>query len=305
MSVQPSFLVIGAGRAGTTSLHYYLAQHPGIFMPSVKAPSYWYAMDLHGSPLASHAEQVPSSFVTSAPAYAGLFAGCAPSRVAGEVSPVYLASTRVAARIAHEHPGMRIVSILRNPVDRVYARYLARRRDGLEPIASFEALVERESTSPLVVDDAHATYLAGGMVSHVLRTYHDAFPESQRLTLWFDDFARDTPGAMRTLFRFLQVDDSAPVDVAQSHNRSGGRIRNPAVRRAWAASYPVRRALRPWLPAAWRDRAFLAVTRDVDRLPMHPDTRAGLIELYRTEIDALSALTGRDLTFWTTRSPSR
>jgi Sulfotransferase family len=293
----PHFLVIGAGRAGTTSLHHYLGQHPRIFLPRVKAPSYWYAA---GVPDAM-ASTLPASFVRDAAAYDALFADSPPGHVRGEVSPVYLASTAVAPRVAAALPGIRVVAMLRHPVDRVYARWVARRRDGLEPTATFEALIAQEREQPLVRPDAHATYLAGGMVSHVLRTWYDAIPSDQRLVLWFDDFARDSAASMRSVCRFLGVDETAPIDTSRSHNRSGGRIRNPLVRAAWSASYPLRRGLRPFVPQPLRDRAFQLATKQVDRLPMSPDTRAQLTELYRDEIRALSNLTGRDLSSWLDR----
>ncbi|AMW06038.1 sulfotransferase family protein [Gemmatimonas phototrophica] len=290
----PHFLVIGAGRAGTTSLHHYLSQHPQIFLPRVKAPSYWYAV---GVPDAM-ASTLPASFVRDAAEYDALFANSSPGHVRGEVSPVYLASTAVAQRVAATLPAIRIVVMLRHPVDRVYARWVARRRDGLEPTATFEALIAQERDQPLIRPDAHATYLAGGMVSHVLRSWYDAIPADQRLVLWFDDFARDSAASMRTVCRFLGVDDTVPLDTSRSHNRSGGRIRNPMVRAVWSASYPLRRSVRPLVPQALRDRVFQLATSQVDRLPLADETRAQLTDLYRDEILALANLTGRDLSSW-------
>lgn len=297
----PHFLVIGAGRAGTTSLHHYLAQHPQLFLPRTKAPSYWYAVGVERA----RQSTLPATFVRDAAAYEALFASAPPGHLRGEVSPVYLASTDVAARVATALPATRVVAILRNPVDRVYARWVARRRDGLEPIDHFESLIDAECRLPLVRTDAHATYLAGGMVSHVLRTWYEAFPAEQRLVLWFDDFARDSAQSLRDVCRFLGVDEAATVDTSQSHNRSGGRIRNPVVRAAWSASLPLRRALRPIVPRTLRDRAFQLATRDVDRLPLAPETRDRLTELYREEILSLAALTGRDLSSWLGASGTR
>ncbi len=68
-SVQPHFLVIGAGRSGTTSIHSYLSQHPRLFLPP-KNPSYFYATDLTGSRLADHPALIPPYFVSSSSAYA-------------------------------------------------------------------------------------------------------------------------------------------------------------------------------------------------------------------------------------------
>lgn len=288
----PDFLVIGAGRAGTTSLHRYLARHPDVFLPKTKAPSHWYAVGRPG------VHDLPASFVRSETAYRALFADSERAQVCGEVSPVYLAATDVAAKAVERMPDIRVVAILRHPVDRVYARWVARRRDGLEAQSTFEALIDAEAATLEQVEDAHATYLAGGIVSPMLHTWFDLIPADRRLVLWFEDFARDTAGVMRTVCDFIGVNPSLDLGTAQAHNASGGRIRNPLLRAAWAGSYPLRRLVRPFMPAVARDAAFRLATRGVSPLPLATPTRARLTALYADEIRALGALTGRDLSAW-------
>ena len=294
----PDFYIVGAGRAGTTSLNHYLAQHPQLCVPSAKSCSYFYACDLTGSPLAGNPAAIPEWFIADEARYRALYASAPPEAVRGDVSPVYLASTRVAPRIAAARPDARIIAIMRDPVDRVYSRYVGRRRDGLESTATFEELVEREIGTTLVRDDAQATYLAGGMISHFLRTYYDAFPAQNIQIHFFEDFARDTRGVLASICRVLQVDDRFPFDVNQIYNSSGGRIRNPAVGGLWAFSRPLRQALRPWLPKGLRDAAFRQVTAKTEKVPIRPETRARLQQLYREDIRQLQQLTGRDLTAW-------
>jgi hypothetical protein len=294
----PDFYVVGAGRAGTTSLNHYLAQHPQLCVPSSKSCSHFYACDLTGSPLAETPEAIPEWFIADRARYLGLYAGARPDQLRGDVSPVYLASTRVAGRIAAVRPDAQIIAIMRNPVDRVYSRYVGRRRDGLEPTASFEELVEQEMGTPLVRDDAQAAYLAGGMISHFLRTYLDAFPREQIQIHFFEDFSRDPRGTLSSICRFLKVDDQFPFNVDQIYNSSGGRIRNSTVGGLWAASLPLRRALRPWLPKSLRDAAFKKVTANTEKVPLKPETRARLQQLYRDDIRQLQELTGRDLKAW-------
>lgn len=295
---RPDFLVIGAGRAGTTSLHQYLSQHPAVFLPARKAPSYWYAV------ARPHARDLPQGFVHTEAEYRALFSAARPDQLCGEVSPVYLAATDVAARVATQLPHVRIVAILRHPVDRVYARWVARRRDGLERTETFEALVARERSQPLVRTDAHATYLASGIVSPMLQSWFDVIPADRRLVLWFEDFARDTGGSLRQVCRFLGVRDDVDLGTSRRHNASGGRISNPVVRSLWASSFPLRRLVRPLVPAALRDGAFRLATRQVLPVPMSRDTREQLVALYTDEIRSLSALTGRDLSHWLQVDPA-
>ncbi len=298
MSRMPDFYVVGAGRAGTTSLSHYLSQHPGLFVPSAKSSSFFYACDLTGSPLVAENATIPEWFVQDEVHYRGLYSPAPIGSICGDVSPVYLASTRVAGRIAAARPDAKIITLLRNPVDRVYSRYVGRRRDGLEATPTFEELVEREISTELLQEDAHATYLAGGMMTHYLRTYLAAFPRENILIHFYEDFARDTQSVMASISRFLGVDEEFQFDVKRVYNRSGGQIQNTTVGGLWASSLPFREAVRPWLPRALRDYLFRKVTGKTEKVPIRPETRRQLIEVYRDDIRQLEQLTNRDLSEW-------
>ena len=293
----PDFFVIGAGRSGTTSLHQYLAQHPQIFV-AAKNPAFFYACDLSGSPFANDPGALPADFVRSRDEYERRYAAAPCGAMRGDVSPVYLASTRVAGRVARSLPTAKLIAILRDPVDRVYSRYVSRRRDGLESTPSFEALVEHELAEPLVRDDAHGSYLPGGMTSHFLRTYLDHFPRENVAIHLFEDFARSTSATMREICRFLGVDDGFAFDLSRIHNQGGGRVRNRSLGRLWAASEPLRRGLRPLLPRSLRDRAFRQITANSVSVSMSAATRRRLREVYAADVTRLERLTGRDLSHW-------
>lgn len=294
---RPDFFVIGAGRSGTTSLHRYLSQHPQLFL-APKNPSYFYACDLGETPFADNHEALPPYFVGDAGKYQGLFAEASSERLTGDVSPVYLASTHVARRIARFNPRAKLIALLRNPVDRVFSRYVARHRDGLEHTPTFEDLVESELSEPVQRDDAHASYLPGGMTSHFLQTYYDAFPRDQIAVWFYEDFAAGTGQVMREICRFLGVREDFSFDLSQIHNRGGGRIKNRALGKIWAGSEPLRRGLRPLLPRKFRDSAFRKVTAETERVLVQPATRKRLLEIYRKDIEQLAKMTGRDLSAW-------
>jgi hypothetical protein len=254
--------------------------------------------DLAASPAAMKAAPFPPWFVRTEAEYRRLFDSLDDSRVAGDVSPVYLASTSVAARIARWRSDAKVIAIMRHPVERVHSRYVARLRDGLEDTRTFAELVERECSEELVRDDARETYLAGGMVSHFLRTYLEHFPGRNISIYFYEDFAHDTAGVMADICRFLGVDAGFGFDLRQVHNRSGGRIRNRAVRNLWAGSEPLRRLFRPWIPRHIRDAAFRRVTANTEETPIDPRIRRRLIEVYRQDILELQELTRRDLSAW-------
>lgn len=294
----PNFLVIGAGRSGTTSLNHYLKQHPEIYIPDVKSPSHFYCQGLVPPDDPYRYWGTRSYFVPDPRAYKALFDGVRGEKAIGEVSPVYLAAVHVAPRIANRLPHARLVAILRNPVDRVYARYVGRRRDGLEPQTDFAELVRAERRQPLIRDDASGTYLAGGIVSHFLQTYYAHFSQSQIRIYLFDDFQKNNAAVLRDLYEFLEVAPDFDADMTYRHNSSGGMIANPLLRRVWMGSGLLRAMLRPYFPETLRDKTFSLFARRLVAQPLAPELRAELTELYRPEILKLQDMIKRDLARW-------
>lgn len=140
----PTFLIIGSGRSGTTSLHAYLRQHPEVFMSEVKEPSFFSFMDGGIPSRGPGSEWLRRTAVTTREAYEALFAASAGARAIGEASPAYLIDPAVPARIHALIPHVRLVAILRHPAERAHAAYLGRRRDGLDPAPTFEAALRDE-----------------------------------------------------------------------------------------------------------------------------------------------------------------
>jgi hypothetical protein len=295
----PNFLVIGAGRSGTTSLHHYLQAHPEVFVPAVKSPSHFYCRDRLQGPDPAMRLVTRNYFVPDRDDYRALFDDVRGERAIGEVSPAYLAAMHPAPRIASELPGVRLVAILRNPVDRAFARFVARSRDGLER-RTFREIVDDERRLPLVRDDAAGTYLAAGCVSGFLKAYLDRIPRERIRLYLFEDLQRDARGLLRDLFTFLDVNPAFVPDLEQRHNSSGGLIGNPVLREAWTRTALLRARVRRHIPLRVRDSAFGLVTRNLSAVHLDPEIRRELTALYHDEVEQLASLVGRDLSHWIT-----
>jgi hypothetical protein len=293
----PNFLVIGAGRSGTTSLDRYLRQHPDVFLPRSKAPSYFFCHDLGRIDDTSLRLVTRNYFVPRLRDYEALFEGAKPGQAIGEVSPVYLASVRPAESIRRLIPAARLIAVLRNPVDRVWARFVARTRDGLER-RTLEEILATELAQPLIRDDAFGTYLAAGFCSRFLASYVDRFPPEQLRLVLFEELRNDPARVMAEIFEFLGVDATVEVDHGVRHNASRGVISNPVARAIWTRTAIPRAVVRRHLPLAVRERVFAAFTRNVEPLTLEPELRDRLRDLYRDEIESLGALLGRDLSQW-------
>lgn len=195
----PDFLVIGAPKSGTTSLAKWLDARDDVFVPRRK--------ELH--------------FFTRAPVwergvewYAAQFAdaGDGVARV-GEATPTYLSRPAAAERIAATIPAVRMIAILREPVERAWSHYAYDRDIGRRP-PSFDQIVATAGTP-----GEHAYVRIGRYAQH-LRRMADAMAREQLLVLWFDDL-RDRPGDVwQQVCQFLGVDAAPqPDEVGTAHNR--------------------------------------------------------------------------------------
>ena len=142
---RPDFLVIGAPKAGTTALHAALAQHPDVFVSDPKEPKYWLC---DGAPPPAwrgpgdkHSQQ---EWIWRADRYFPLFAPAAQHQARGESTPFYLWSRGAHRRIAEDLPDVRLVAVVRDPVDRAYSNWMHLWSDGLEPESDFVSAFGRE-----------------------------------------------------------------------------------------------------------------------------------------------------------------
>jgi hypothetical protein len=295
----PNFLVIGAGRSGTTSLHHYLSQHPDVFLTAEKSPNFFVSQDPL-PPWEGPAQQVMArQWVRTLDDYEALFAGAGVRAAVGEASPMYLQSRRAPARIAAACPEVRLVAILREPVGRAYAHFMGRRRDGLDRRTDFSKVVQAELSQPLPQDVAFGHYLGCGRYHHFLQGYFDRFPADRIRIYLYDDLLADASALVADLFAFLGVDPRFSPDMSRRYGQTGVPA-NPVARFVWTRSVTARTLVRPWLPRRVRDLAAPMFLGDLSRPPLDPSLHARVIDVFRDDIARLEGLLGRDLSHWLT-----
>lgn len=205
----PTFLVIGAGRCGTTTLHGLLLQHPRIYVPPVKEPNYFAmrALNIDFAELTESARIAWTDSISDTDAYRALFAPPAPEPDAaepvafGECSPVYLAVEGVARLIHEAIPAVRLVAILRDPVDRAISHHAHNVACGIDPELDFE--------KALIADEAmgeHANYLYHGRYAARLDPFARLFEQEQILLLDYAAFAADPLATMNRIFTHVGVE---------------------------------------------------------------------------------------------------
>lgn len=294
--------MIGAGKGGTTSLHRWLAGHPQVFMSRIKETNYF----AYEACEAAQDESVlprgrPAFPVRSWDAYLELFRDAGDFTARGEASPTYLAWPSVPEAIAARLPGVRLVAVLRSPVDRAYSSYLMHARDGRER-RSFEDAVrqELEGSADPGLSYGQLNYVRIGYYHQHLARYWAIFgPDRVHIEL-FDDLKRDPDGLLRRLCRFLGVDEGFEPDLSARLNPSGvprSRLLAPLLRKN-----RVSRMARALLPRSLEPKAELAFdrwrSRRLVKPPLDSALRAELIERYREDISRLEDRLGRDLSAW-------
>ena len=303
----PNFLIIGAAKCGTTALYDYLDQHPQIYMSPFKEPKFFALegekLDFRG-PAAEWG--INRAQYTDIEAYRDLFKDASGERARGEASTLYLYSPKAPGRINHYVPNVKLVAVLRNPVERAYSAYLHMVRDSREPLGDFAQALRVEEARIAENWAPVYHYKHRGFYYAQLKRYFDAFDRDRIRVYLYEDLRSDPAGMVQDIFRFLEVDDSFAPDVSARHNVSGIPKSETlqAVYLLLRRPNALRSVLRPLLPAKVRSkvrsRALSSIRkRNVARAPrMSPEVRAELTEAYRGDILKLEELLQRDLSGW-------
>lgn len=292
----PNFLVIGAPKAGTTTLNDALDQHPEIYMSPVKEAGFFWAYGQQIDFRAPGGVNLRNRLVTDLSEYQELFKNVAGQKAIGEASVRYLASPQAPGLIRQFIPGARLIASLRQPADRAFSEFSHQLRDGIEPCKSFAEAIQQERRG----ERDHwiaCRYLHLGFYARSLKRYLEFFDRKQLHISLLEDLQANPQGLMQELFQFLEVDDSFTPDLSHKHNVSGV-IRNPALRYLWTRSKNLRAGLRRFLPPGFRHAASEWVIQDLIKLPFPPELRAELTDYYRQDILQLQDLIQRDLSHW-------
>lgn len=296
----PNFVVIGAGKSGTTSLYFYLKQHPDIYVPTVKETNFFAVegINLAFSGPRDDTEAKNYFQINTLEKYQALFADAAGEHAIGEVSPYYIYSPRAAQGIYRHVPNAKIICILRNPVDRAYSNYLHLFRDGREPLNSFEDAIASEDQR--IKDNWSPSwhYAHAGFYYDLLQRYFEYFSEKQIKVFLYEDYISDPQNILSQLFDFLEVDSSFQPDMSTRYNASGI-PKNPLLHSLLSKRNPIRNLVKNLVPKAISDKVVKVRNANLDKPPtLSPQVRKQLQKRYRPDIIQLQNLIQTDLSRW-------
>lgn len=273
----PTFLGIGAQRSGTTTLHRSLDRHPQVFMPTQRKELHFFDQYYE------RGEDWYRAFFKNAGARPGVLA-------AGEITPRYLYDPRVPARIHAFDPSLKLIAILRNPVDRAFSQYRFAIRD----------LDERRPFGRYLAEEPDV--LPRGAYAGQLARFLDLFDRDQVLVLIFEEVLPDPAVLDREVSAFLGIESGRMVGAAGSAGAA-----NAAYRVRHAAAFARCRRVGVWCRSRGLDGIVnIAKAAGIKEwfgrggaLPeMRSDMRAELATHYADDIAKLAELLGRNLAVW-------
>lgn len=300
----PQFVIAGAPKAGTTALHAALATHPGLFLSPVKEPKY-YLTD--GGPPPRGSQRGPGDahsaqeWIWRRAEYLALFDAAPPGAVRGESTPFYLYDRAAQARLAADVPDVKVVVVVRDPVDRAYSNWAHLRADGLEPEADFGTAVELEEQR---VADGWAPfwhYRGLGRYGEQLRDLHRHVPRERVFLLRYRQLV-DTPReTLDRVSEFLGVEPGVAHTVAPEnvkpfvadtarHRVLARVVRAGAALGAYAPPQVWRQVSRPLIAALHAGRA--------PRPALAVEVRRAVLAPLLPDIELLEELTGESFADW-------
>lgn len=267
----PNFLVIGAMKAGTTSLHAYLREHPQVFVPEKKEVDFFALDDNWAKGLAWYERH---------------FDGVRDELVIGEVSPRYAFHPRFPGapeRIAETLGQPKLIYMLRHPIERIRSMYQHAIASGWDRRPISEALRD----DPIYTDPSR--------YAMQLDLYLERTPRDRVLLVLAEDLLTERADTMRRIFQFLDVDAGwVPPNLNEVMHR-GAEKEAPTA--AGAVLARLARPLRSLVPPAARRIARRAVYRPIapDETAITPDIEAMLLDRLLPDIARLRDEQRRDL----------
>jgi hypothetical protein len=285
------FIIIGAQKCGTTSLHKYLESHPELYLLPEKEVPYFSNEDYRSRGWDWYVKD--------------FFAQAPPGKLWGKSTPAYMTSFEVPGRIQAQMPDAKLIALLRNPVDRAFSHYkmmVKRKREtrGFAEVVGEKLqpgnLRQDRLLPPGTEDDG---YLTMGEYGRILEKYLQFFPRRQLLVLFTEDLERDSGAVLKRVLQFLNVDDAfVPANLGKHYHVGGTKRRIPVDEHALARHRFFRKALE-FIPQHSRhlfERRFLFwfmiwnTRPDAASQKMPPEARKRLSEFYREDAARLAQM---------------
>jgi hypothetical protein len=275
----PTFIGIGPGRAATTTLYEALKEHPDVCMAKDTKETNFFNLEYH----------------RGVRWYQSFFDHCRDGMAIGEISNLYIYDPQVPSRIAGLLPDVRLITVLRNPYDRIRSVYLYRRRAGeIDLNLGFAEAIE-----------AHPSILNNNNYGDQLTGYLKHFPRENLLIAFFDDLESDPGSFIERVFAFIGVESSFDSQAVFKRFNPAVDARAPLLARLVRYASGTLRKIQlyrllerakgsPFL----RSLLFKSVDGDSKEMGYSEQVERLLVDHFTPQIEKVEQLTGRSLEHW-------
>ena len=293
----PNLFIIGAAKAGTTALYDYLAQHPQVFLSRVKEPMFFSRDEYYARGL----DWYEGAYFEGAEAYP----------VRAEATPHYLYwSEKVAPRIkeVYEQRPVKFMVSLRDPVSRAYSWYWNMVREGREELDFDQALRIEEYRLKQNRDELYRLgsmvygYSAGSRYASLLQPYLEFFPREDFFFVFQDDLKSRVNETCENIFDFLGIEPSMQINTSNSNPAAMPRSRllHKTLKQRSLLKVFIKRFIPGRVRRSLKSTMIQANLKETPYVPLDPQLDHKLRLSYRTEVEKLEKITGRELSSWKT-----
>lgn len=286
MDKWPNFFIVGAPRAGTTSLHSYLNDIPEIFMSQIKEPNYFsrkLVPDDH--PLLNPIREKQR--------YLHLFENVKDQKIIGEASPLYLSDPDVPKLIHQVSPNALILISLRDPIERLLSHFTLIIRDGGTK-DTFHKVLHNEMKFGIEDSLKPHLYLESGLYSDSIKRYLEIFGSKQVKIIIFEEFSKNPKVTLEEILNFLGIHHSLLNFKAEVHNpftAPRGKTAEHIL-----TSKTTSKFLKAFLPSS--TRKFLRrniLTNNQDKPIIEKEDWKILYDYYKEDVEKLKKILNREL----------
>jgi len=273
----PTFIIVGAAKAGTTTMFELLGAHPDVFVSDPKEPHFFSRL---------------TTFDSRREWYESLFSGTEGYGASGEASTSYAHPHRidfVAPRIREHIPECRLIYMVRHPVRRLESDWRMRR------------LENRISPRIDQAVEANASLLTFGLYWKHLKVYRSSFQDEQILVVFLEDFSLNPARELQRVYRHIGVDPTfLPASPARATNTAGDRARAETIKTI-SRRIPGAKQVASLLPDQVSEKAKELLARSgrpVPEVEWAPDRLKAVCDFFRKDAESLLRHCNKPIDFW-------
>lgn len=294
----PDIIILGAAKCGTTSLAFYLKQHPDVYMPR-KEPGFF---AYHGRPQTEIPSGIRERQMVDVEKYAGMYKGVGERLICDSSVAHFTNHSSTIENIkkvyGEKSKELKTLLVLRNPIDRAFSHYLMFRKNGLEHL-SFEEAILTENVNSRIDQQLGFDYLGGSLYSERVAAFLEAFPQTK---VYITEDLKKKEVLLHDFLDYCGLRKDVEIDVESRLNPSG-LPKNKGLIRVLHHRNFAKEILKKILPDKIQFKLTAAKSRmiekSIERVEMNPETRAKLLEeVFFEDIEKVEKLINRDLSSW-------